>query len=156
MMKLKIPGFGLYRFEHLVLDFNGTLAVDGRLQPGVLSKLSQLKSMLQIHILTADTHGSVQNVFGHSHYTIHIINKTDERLAKVEYIRQLNPLACICLGNGNNDVTMLQEAGLSMAILGPEAVAQTACSAAHILVPGIEAALDLLLNPKRLVATLRF
>ena len=31
MIAETIPGYGAVRIEHLVLDYNGTLAVDGRL-----------------------------------------------------------------------------------------------------------------------------
>lgn len=156
MIKVNIAGFGQRNLEHLVLDYNGTLALDGRIQPGVMSKLSQLKKMLAIHVLTADTFGTVQNTFRHTEYTVHVLSDHDERKAKAVYVRALNPLTCVCLGNGNNDATMLKEAGLSMAVIQPEGVAQAALCAAHILVPGIEHALDLLLNPHRLQATLRY
>lgn len=155
MMEVHIAGFGERHLEHLVLDYNGTLALDGRVQPGVMSRLSQLKTQLAIHVLTADTFGTVHNTFGHTEYIIHVLTDQDEREAKAQYIRTLGALACICMGNGNNDATMLKEAGLSMAILQPEGVARDALLAAHIVVPGIEHALDLLLYPSRLRATLR-
>ncbi|NLV96598.1 MAG: ATPase P [Desulfovibrionales bacterium] len=155
MMEINIAGFGQRHLEHLVLDYNGTLALDGRIQPGVMSKLSQLKQLLQIHILTADTFGTVQNTFGHTNYTIYVLDNKDEREAKAQYVRTLGTLSCVCLGNGNNDANMLKEAGLSMVILQPEGVAHDALLAAHVIVPGIEHALDLLLYPNRLQATLR-
>mgnify|MGYP005817836787 CR=1 FL=1 len=156
MIKLDIPGFGQRALDHLVLDYNGTLAIDGRIQPGVSSRLSQIKHNLLIHILTADTFGTVRATFGQTDYTVHILPAGDEREAKAEYVRTLGAKTCVCMGNGGNDATMLKEAGLSMAVLQPEGVAMAALLAAHVLVPGIEAALDLLLHPSRLTATLRF
>ncbi len=156
MIELDIPGFGKRSLRHLVLDYNGTLALDGRIQPGVFSRLSQLKSILEIHILTADTFGTVRSTFGQGGYTVHILPAGNERSAKAEYVRGLDAMSCSCMGNGNNDATMLEEAGLSIAVLQPEGVAMAALSAAHILVPGIEAGLDLLLHTARLKATLRF
>lgn len=155
MIELDIPGFGRRVLHHLVLDFNGTLALDGRIQPGVMSRLSQLKTLLEIHILTADTRGTVQSTFGPTGYTVRILADGDERQAKADYVHGLGALSCACLGNGNNDAAMLMDAGLSMVVLQPEGVAMAALSAAHILVPGIEAGLDLLLHPGRLKATLR-
>ena len=156
MIELDIPGFGQRTLQHLVLDYNGTLALDGRIQPGVFSRLSQLKPLIDIHILTADTFGTVRSTFGQGGYTVHILPEGDERAAKSEYVRKLGAMSCACLGNGSNDAGMLQEAGLSVAVLQPEGVAMAALSAAHVLVPGIEAGLDLLLHPSRLKATLRF
>jgi len=42
MIELTVPGFGALRLEHLVLDYNGTLAVDGKLLPGVRDALGAL------------------------------------------------------------------------------------------------------------------
>jgi soluble P-type ATPase len=155
MINFDIPGFGQRSLLHLVLDYNGTLAIDGRVQPGVFSRLSRIKQLLTIHILTADTYGTVRSTFGQTDYVVHILPPGDERQAKADYVRSLDPMSCACLGNGNNDASMLKDAALSMAILQPEGVAMAALSAAHILVPGIEAGLDLLLYPQRLKATLR-
>ncbi len=57
MIKLEIPGEGELVLDHLVLDVNGTLAIDGQLLPGVVDLLSNLRNHLTIHLLTADTHG---------------------------------------------------------------------------------------------------
>ena len=156
MIELDIPGFGTRALSHLVLDYNGTMALDGRIQPGVSSRLSQLREHLDIHILTADTFGTVRSTFGQAGYTVHILPPGDERAAKTDYVRTLGAMSCACMGNGNNDAGMLQEAGLAVAVLQPEGLAMAALSAAHILVPGIEAGLDLLLHPSRLKASLRF
>lgn len=155
MIEFDIPGFGQRALLHLVLDYNGTLALDGRIQPGVSSRLSQLKQLMNIHILTADTYGTVRSTFGQTDFTVHVLPAGDERGAKASYVRALDAMSCACLGNGNNDVDMLISAGLSIAVLQPEGLAMAALSAAHILVPGIESGLDLLLHPKRLKATLR-
>ena len=57
MIELNIPGRGVIQIDHLVSDVNGTLAVDGQLMEGVASALLRLSDRLQIHLLTADTHG---------------------------------------------------------------------------------------------------
>jgi P-type E1-E2 ATPase len=155
MIEFDISGFGRRTLLHLVLDYNGTLALDGRIQPGVSSRLSQLKSLLAVHILTADTFGTVRSTFGSSGYAVHILPPGDEREAKAAYVRDLGAMGCACFGNGSNDAAMLREAGLSVAVLQPEGLARDALEAAHVLVPGIEAGLDLLLHPSRLKATLR-
>jgi hypothetical protein len=50
---------------------------------------------------------------------------------------------------------MLERAALGIAVLGPEGLALSCLQAADVVVPDILAALDLLLFPRRLVATLR-
>jgi soluble P-type ATPase len=74
---------------------------------------------------------------------------------KLEYIAQLGRKTVAAVGNGRNDRLMLQAAGLGIAVIGPECAAAEALAAADIVAPNILAALDLLLNPLRLVATLR-
>jgi soluble P-type ATPase len=61
----------------------------------------------------------------------------------------------VCIGNGHNDRLMLQAAALGIAVLQTEGAAMAAVIAADILAPGIADALDLLLHPLRLAATLR-
>lgn len=155
MIDLNIPGFGNRHLEHLVLDYNGTLALDGRVLPGVFARLAQLEPLLTVHILTADTHGTVRTAFARTQHTIHILPAGDERAAKAAYVDSLGASACACLGNGANDATMLGNAGLSIAVLQHEGLAVDALQAAHLVVPGIEAGLDLFLHPDRLKATLR-
>jgi hypothetical protein len=56
MIKIDIPGYGLAHLEHLVLDFNGTISADGKILPGVKDQLIELAELLELHVLTADTH----------------------------------------------------------------------------------------------------
>jgi soluble P-type ATPase len=57
MITAQISGFGELALDRLVLDYNGTLAADGKLLPGVSTALRGLASSLQIHVITADTFG---------------------------------------------------------------------------------------------------
>jgi len=57
MIELNIPGRGVIQLEHLVSDVNGTLAVDGKLHDGLIRRIGLLRDRLEIHLLTADTHG---------------------------------------------------------------------------------------------------
>lgn len=59
MIKLNIPGRGDFRLAHLVLDLNGTLAHDGHRIDGVAERLRVLRCQLDVHLLTADTFGTV-------------------------------------------------------------------------------------------------
>lgn len=59
------------------------------------------------------------------------------------------------IGNGANDAKMLETAALGIAVLGPEGLAVETLHAANVVVPHINDALDLLLKPVRLIATLR-
>ena len=58
MIEITIPGRGPLTIAHLVLDYNGTLAVDGRPVEGVIGSLATLADQVDIHVLTADTFGT--------------------------------------------------------------------------------------------------
>jgi soluble P-type ATPase len=61
----------------------------------------------------------------------------------------------VCIGNGRNDRLMVAAAGLGIAVIQGEGAAVETLNAARVAVPDIGVALGLLLNPARLVATLR-
>ena len=48
MIRFSVPGLGGYELEHLVMDVNGTLAVDGQLIEGAAAKIEALREQLTI------------------------------------------------------------------------------------------------------------
>ena len=60
MIEVDIPGYGALSLRHLVCDFNGTLALDGKLIDGVAYRISELSRLIHVHILTADTYGTAK------------------------------------------------------------------------------------------------
>ena len=155
MMKIDIPGSGPLEIEHLVLDFNGTLACDGALLTGAKERLQQLAKQLNLHVITADTFGSVAREVADTPCQLAIIPAGEQTAAKAHYIKELEAHSVVAIGNGRNDQQMLKTAALGIAIIQQEGAATAAVLAADVVVPDILAALDLLLNPQRLVATLR-
>lgn len=156
MIDVAIPGGKPLRLRHLVLDVNGTLAVDGMLAPGVAERLETLRNLLELHLLTADTHGVQSSIDQALHLYATRLNTTrDGAEQKEDYVRRLGADGVATVGNGINDIRMLRAAALGIAVLGREGLATAALQAADIVVASIEDALDLLLRPKRLAATLR-
>jgi soluble P-type ATPase len=155
MLEIDIPGYRALRLQHLVLDYNGTLACDGTLLDGVRDRLHILAGTLHIHILTADTFGKARAQLVDIPCDLSILPEEDQARRKLEYVQRLRPEMTVCVGNGRNDRLMLQEAGLSIAVAQTEGACVQAVLAAHVFSPGILTALDLLTHPRRLVATLR-
>ncbi len=155
MLCIDIPGLTRVTLEHLVLDYNGTLALDGRLLPGVGSALGALSEQLAIHVLTADTFGNATLELQGLPLTLSIIpaGKQDEH--KKNYVEVLGAAQCICIGNGRNDCLMLESAAVGIAVVQQECAATAALRCADILAPDIISALALLQNPLRMAATLR-
>ena len=156
MLEIAIPGTGVLRLRHLVSDFTGTLSVGGVLLPGVRERLAKLASQLEVHILTADTFGSAERELRGLSCRIRILRGGDEDVQKEEYVKSLGAERVVAIGNGRNDRRMLGAAALGVAVLEGEGAAVDALLAADIAVRSATDALDLLLNPKRCRATLRF
>lgn len=155
MIELNIPGFGILRLEHLVCDVNGTLAVDGQLTEGLPRSIRALRDRLQIHLLTADTHGKQALIDQQLGLQAVRIQPGNEAGQKGEYVHRLGAEQVVAIGQGANDAAMLQAAALGICILSREGSATQSVLSADMLVPDIHAALELLEKPLRIVATLR-
>jgi soluble P-type ATPase len=155
MFEITIPGYGDLRLTELVLDYNGTLARDGELIEGVTDRLNALSSQLEIHVLTADTFGKASTRIEHIPCKLSILGAGDQAKAKSDYVKRLGPDRTVAMGNGRNDRLMLREARLGIAVMESEGAAVETLISADVVVPNIVDGLDLLLQPKRLVATLR-
>ena len=155
MLALEIPGFSNLVLSHLVLDFNGTLAADGRLIEGIPPRLQALSNLLSLHVVTGDTHGTAREQLRGLPVALTVLPADRQAEAKRALVRGLGASQVVCIGNGRNDRLMLAEAALGIAVTGPEGTAGEALAAADLFVPGISDALDLLQAPTRLVATLR-
>ena len=79
----------------------------------------------------------------------------DSKQGKLDFLKTLNLEMTVAIGNGSNDQLILKEAALGIAVLGDEGVSVSAIKTADVVVKNIQNALDLLLKPKRLIATLR-
>jgi soluble P-type ATPase len=106
MLEIATPSRNVLRLRHLVLDMNGTIALDGQLVPGVSERLETLGERLGIWLVSADTQGTLASL----------------ATSLQVQARRLQP--------------------------GDEA-------AQDVIAPDIGTALDLLLRPRRLIATLR-
>ncbi len=155
MIEIAIPGYETLKLEHLVLDHNGTLACDGILIEGVKDRLQKLAGHLQIHVLTADTFGKARSQLEDAPCELSILTDNNQDIGKIEYVRKLGPNQTVCIGNGRNDRYMLKHAVLGIAVMLAEGVAVEALKNADVICTDINDALDLLLNPLRLTATLR-
>ncbi|MFT7004544.1 MAG: soluble P-type ATPase [Sulfurimonas sp.] len=154
-LNINIPGFKELSLKHLVLDYNGTLAKDGVFKVEVKERLEELSTLLSVHVITSDTFGSVQTQLKDFNLKINILISNNHTLEKATYIQSLGAQNCIAVGNGSNDAQMLQEAAISIALIGDEGCSTKAMLNSDIVCKEISDALDLLLNKNRLIATLR-
>jgi soluble P-type ATPase len=59
---VELPGAAPFDLDHLLLDINGTLTRDGRLLDGVADAVADLRDVVTIRLLSADTFGSAQAI----------------------------------------------------------------------------------------------
>ena len=155
MNEIIIPDYKTLRVTNIVLDYNGTIAKDGLLKEEVRTLLEKLSEIYKVHVITADTFGSVQTQLKEYDINIKILTTDNHTQEKAEFVKSLNADNTVALGNGNNDALMLQNSALGVAILGDEGCSSKTLMASDITCKSIKDALELFLNTKRLIATLR-
>lgn len=76
-------------------------------------------------------------------------------IGKMNYVDRLGAARTVCIGNGRNDAMMLKKAALGIAVVQDEGAAAAAVLSADVVAPDILSAIDLVVRPLRLTATLR-
>lgn len=156
MLIYEIPGIEMLELEHVVLDYNGTIAIDGILVPGVRELVNRLSEKVTVHVITADTFGSAVQSLADVKCRIHIISEGDQDIAKLDYVVSLGSEKTAAIGNGRNDILMLEKARLGICVILREGAFSGAVLKSDIICKDIIDALSLFENPLRLKATLRF
>lgn len=152
-IEVSVPGGTDLRLQSLLLDVNGTLTHRGQLLDGVQPRIDRLRSALDIHLLSADTFGTLDDIARHlGGLQVTRISTGQEKAAFAE--RQ-GTAGCAAVGNGANDQLMLTTVALGIAVIGPEGASAQTLAAADVATTTIAHALDLLLEPQTLTATLR-
>ena len=154
MITIDIPGRDMITIEHLVLDYNGTMAEDGQLIDGVEDRMRSLKELVNIHVLTADTYGTVRAQCDPIGVHVETFPRAGAAECKLEIVQRLGSHV-MCVGNGFNDVLMFDAADLSVAVLEREGTYAGLIAHADIVTRSIVDAFDLLIRTDRMRATLR-
>lgn len=155
MIIIDIPGYKRLEIEHLVCDYNGTIAVDGKLIDGVQKIINVLSEKVNVHVITADTFGFVEHELENVHCKLIKISLQNQAVSKLKYVLDLGKDKTICIGNGNNDRLMVKEAALGVALLQEEGASTKTLLDSDIICKSIIDAFGYLMEPKRLIATLR-
>jgi soluble P-type ATPase len=155
MLEIDIPGGTTLKLQYLVSDYNGTLACDGHLLDGLDGLLRDVAKILDIHVVTADTFGIAKKSLEGLPVRLTILPPGNQTEQKADYVRTLGPQETVTLGNGRNDLVMLREAALGVCVMEGEGACVESLLASKIVCRSAHDALQLLLRPQRLIATLR-
>ena len=151
-LSVPIPGRGELRLEHLLLDVNGTLTSRGVLIDDVESRIESLRKVLDIQLVSADTFGTLDAIAERLRVGAMRAATGEDKL---RVLNEWGHDRSAVIGNGANDVLVLDAAALGFVILGPEGASTAALRSADVVCASAADALDLLLDPKALSATLR-
>lgn len=156
MLEIKVPNKGNLAITHVLFDMNGTIATGGIIDTRVSGYLEKIREILKICIISADTFGTLEKMAGKYNLEYHIIpRKNNEAKEKQDTVKKYGGEHVIAVGNGNNDTLMLEEAAIGIGIMGSEGISRDCLLAADIIVGDICHACSLILDPRKLVATLR-
>ena len=154
-MIVEIPGFKKVDVKNVVFDYNGTLAKDGKLKDSTKELLKKVCEKFTVFVITADTFGSVQKELKDFNLNIKILHSDNHTKEKESFIKSFKDGDVVSFGNGNNDALMLKASSISIAIIEGEGCSKEALLNSTLICKDIDDAINLLLNPKRLIATLR-
>ena len=155
MITVPIPGWGELAIEYVMVDFNGTIAFDGKLRKEAKDIIDKISRYVKVFVITADTYDSVDSELGASTITFIKVNRIRSGEEKAKVVRELGPEKIVAIGNGANDAAMLKEAALGIAVVGEEGCSAALIKEADIVVDDVVKAFGLIAHPERLVATLR-
>ena len=154
MITIQRPGKETLEIEFILIDFEGTLASDGRVHPKAKDKINLLSKRTKIYILTKKEKEEIGETLKKVKAEVTYFTGEDVSLQKSELLRRLGEQRTVAIGNGMDDAPIMEAAGLSVCILGKEGAAGEALRRADVVVTDILDALDFLLKPLRQRATL--
>ena len=155
MLQFNIPGCGNVEIDHVIFDYNGTIAFDGSLISGVAEGIRKYSDQVQFHVITADTFGFVKNELNGLNVMLTIISNNRQDEKKLDYLRSLGTEKTMCVGNGMNDRLMLEHARIGIGVVGHEGFAAKSLAASDIIINDILDLFGFFDVPQRLTATLR-
>ena len=147
---MEIPNYGNVEFQAVIFDFNGTLGKEGRIDEEVKHLLERLAYKYTVVVLSADTFGTLEEELGDLPVRVERVSSGAEKRKIAEGYAPY-----VAVGNGNNDVEMLEGAELAFCVIGPEGAAIDTLLASDVVVRDVKDAIAMLLDEKKLVATLR-
>ena len=154
MISIERPGQDNLEIEFILIDFAGTLASDRRVHPKAKDKINLLSKRTKIYILTVEEKERVEVVLKKVKAEIVYLTEGESSQKKLDLLRQLGPARTVAIGNGVDDVPMIEEAGLGVCVLSKEGTSSEAMKKADVVFMNIVDTFDFLLKPIRQKASL--
>jgi len=151
-----IPNFGKFEIHNILIDLNGTLTNFGNIPNDVRYIIQEMKKFFNIYVISSNTRGTLDEIAEELDIkAVHIPKSKSEKESKLTTLRVLNPDQTIAIGNGNNDLEIITQAAIGIAVLGKEGASVQALISSDLIVQNISDAFKILLDERALIATLR-
>jgi soluble P-type ATPase len=154
MIILQRPGRTPLEVEFILLNFEGTLGTDRRIHPKAKDKLNLLSKRTNIYILTKGEQEAIRETLKKVKAEVVYFKEGEVSQGKLDLLRQLGAAKSVAIGNGVDDVPMIEEAGLGICIIDVEGASGEAIKKADVVFTNILDALDFFLKPMRHKAVL--
>jgi len=152
-MKYNPVGVGEIELENIILDLNGTLAVHGELVAGVKPRLLKLKELgYNLYLFTGDQRGNAAILSEEIGIEIQRATSSEEKEALTN---KLDVSKTVAIGNARIDIGTFRSTKLRIATIQAEGIHAGILSHVDVIVPSINDALDLLIDPNIFNATMR-
>ncbi len=153
MIRYEPKGVTPFELDTVVLDLNGTLSVNGQVPEGVREHVNKLKAFgFKIYLFSGDQRGTAEKIATDLGIDLQKAVNMEE---KADLTAKLNPEHTVSIGNARIDIGTFKNVKLRIGTLQAEGIHIEILKYIDVLVPSINDALDLLLNPDSLCATLR-
>jgi soluble P-type ATPase len=154
-MIVEIPGRESFEIKNVVFDYNGTIAIDGKLIEGISKSINELSNSFNFYVITADTYGTVKEELQNTKCEVIVTPNSQQDISKLDFVKKLGSQYTLSVGNGRNDKLMLKETVLGIAILQDEGLCTQTLLNSDILVKSIFDVFGFLKDSNRLIASLR-
>lgn len=154
-MTIKIPGKESFEIKNIVFDYNGTIAINGKLIKDVSSNINELSSNFNFYVITADTYGTVEKELENTNCKVITIPSLEQDISKLNFVKKLGLNTTMSVGNGRNDMLMLKETILGIGVLQEEGICTETLLNSDIVVKSIFDVFSYLKDANKLIATLR-
>ncbi len=154
MITIHRPGKEPLEIESILIDFEGTLASDRRVHPKAKDKINLLSKRASVLILAKGEREVIEEVLRKVKAEIVYLSEGESSGQKLERLMQLGECRTVVIGNGADDASFLEKAGLGICVVGKEGASGEALRNADLVFTSVLDALDFLLKPLRQKATL--
>lgn len=152
-VRYDVPEVGEVTIKTVILDLNGTLSINGTISDRTKELLKELtKREVEIVLLTGDQRGTAKALC--SELDISFV-RCKNSAEKSEASKRFDKNTTAAIGNARIDIGTFENAIVSIATLQAEGIHAEIIPYVDIIVPTIENALEILLDPNSFAATMR-